>query len=214
MFNLDQAIIEWRRQMIAGGIKTPVPLDELESHLREEIQNQLRSDATLDQAFALAVGKVGKADQLKAEFAKIEGIRKTRTRENLRRYSAVVGMAFVYIMLFGTWRLGVRSGRMEISVIDVVLAVGAMAPMILLGWAGCSLAKFLPAINKNWVVLLAIGALIFGAVLFQIIFPVLSLTNLEQVQIVSLWALSPMIGFGNCVSAWFDRCAELRRKTV
>ena len=27
---------DWRRQMIAAGIKTPVPLEELEIHLREE----------------------------------------------------------------------------------------------------------------------------------------------------------------------------------
>jgi len=31
MFNLEQSIADWRRQMIAGGIKTPVPLEELES---------------------------------------------------------------------------------------------------------------------------------------------------------------------------------------
>jgi len=37
MFDLDQAISEWRRQMAAGGIKLPDALDELESHLREEV---------------------------------------------------------------------------------------------------------------------------------------------------------------------------------
>ena len=37
MFNLEQAIAEWRQQMLATGIQTPVPLEELEIHLREEI---------------------------------------------------------------------------------------------------------------------------------------------------------------------------------
>lgn len=37
MFNLEQSIADWRRQMLATGIKTPAPLDELESHLREDI---------------------------------------------------------------------------------------------------------------------------------------------------------------------------------
>ena len=38
MFDLEQAIAEWRKQMLAAGIKAPVPLDELESHLREEVE--------------------------------------------------------------------------------------------------------------------------------------------------------------------------------
>lgn len=43
MFNLDNAISEWRREMLAAGIKTPVPLEELESHLRDEIEQQTKS---------------------------------------------------------------------------------------------------------------------------------------------------------------------------
>jgi hypothetical protein len=38
MFELEQAITGWRRQMLAAGIKTPVPLEELEIHLRDEIE--------------------------------------------------------------------------------------------------------------------------------------------------------------------------------
>jgi len=37
MFNLDEAISEWRKQMLAAGIKTPVPLEELETHLRDNV---------------------------------------------------------------------------------------------------------------------------------------------------------------------------------
>ena len=37
MFGLEQAIADWRQQMLAAGIKTPVPLEELEIHLREDI---------------------------------------------------------------------------------------------------------------------------------------------------------------------------------
>ena len=41
MFNLEAAIADWRRQMLAAGIKAPVPLEELESHMREDVENQL-----------------------------------------------------------------------------------------------------------------------------------------------------------------------------
>ncbi len=42
MFNLEQAISEWRRQMLAAGLKTPVPLEELESHLRQDVEQQMQ----------------------------------------------------------------------------------------------------------------------------------------------------------------------------
>ena len=38
MFDLEQSITNWRKQMLAAGIKSPVPLEELEIHLREEIE--------------------------------------------------------------------------------------------------------------------------------------------------------------------------------
>ena len=42
MLDLEQSIAEWRRQMLAAGLKTPVPLEELESHLRDEIEQQTK----------------------------------------------------------------------------------------------------------------------------------------------------------------------------
>ena len=68
MFYLEQSIIEWRRQMLAAGIKTPVPLEELECHLREEIEEQVQSGVSEQQAFEIAVRQIGQADLLKAEF--------------------------------------------------------------------------------------------------------------------------------------------------
>ena len=78
MFNLDQAITEWRRRMIAGGIKAPSVLDELESHLREDVERQMRPALNQEQAFEAAVRRIGQSDLLKAEFVKIDGLKKVR----------------------------------------------------------------------------------------------------------------------------------------
>src|SRR6267154_3427870 len=51
MFDLDQAIAQWRRQMLAAGIKTPVTLDELESHLRDDVEQQVQSGWEVQPAF-------------------------------------------------------------------------------------------------------------------------------------------------------------------
>ena len=73
MFNLEQAISDWRRQMLAAGIKTPVPLEELEIHLREDIERQMKSGLNAQEAFEIAVQKIGPGShELKREFKKID----------------------------------------------------------------------------------------------------------------------------------------------
>jgi hypothetical protein len=51
MFDLERAISEWRRQLAGGGIGSPDVLDELESHLREDVQQQVRLGHSPEQAF-------------------------------------------------------------------------------------------------------------------------------------------------------------------
>jgi hypothetical protein len=73
MFNLEESIVEWRRQMLAAGVKNPAALDELESHLREDAERLMRSGSSAEQAFETAVQRIGHAGLLKHEFAKVGG---------------------------------------------------------------------------------------------------------------------------------------------
>ena len=68
MFNLEQSIVDWRQQMLAAGIKTPVPLEELEIHLREDIEQQLHKGISAQIAFDAAVKQLGHAHVLRQEF--------------------------------------------------------------------------------------------------------------------------------------------------
>ena len=70
MFDLEQSIADWRRQMLAAGIKTPVPLEELEIHLREDIERQMRSGLDVQKAFEAATRQIGQARALRSEFEK------------------------------------------------------------------------------------------------------------------------------------------------
>lgn len=70
MRDLEEKIAQWRKQMIAGGVKSPAVLDELESHLREEIDRQMRTGADAERAFQVAAQKIGTAKALKTEFRK------------------------------------------------------------------------------------------------------------------------------------------------
>jgi hypothetical protein len=71
MFNLEPAITEWRRRMLTAGIKTPVPLEELEIHLREEIERQMKPGLNEQQVFNCATRQIGEAGVLKSEFTKV-----------------------------------------------------------------------------------------------------------------------------------------------
>lgn len=92
MFNLDKAIAEWRHRMLAAGIKAPVPLDELESHMRDHIEHQMKSGADTQRAFETAVLRIGQAGALKREFIKASVIRQVLHRKAVW---ALIGVAFL-----------------------------------------------------------------------------------------------------------------------
>lgn len=72
MFDLEQSIAEWRRQMLAVGIESPVPLEELESHLREEIERQTKLGLSGQNAFQISTQRMGQPKMLDREFRKNE----------------------------------------------------------------------------------------------------------------------------------------------
>ncbi len=74
MFDLEKSIADWRKQMLAAGIKSPVPLEELESHLREEIERQMKVGLSEQTAFEISARQIGQPKMLKSEFKKSEGI--------------------------------------------------------------------------------------------------------------------------------------------
>ena len=71
MFDLEKAIAEWRRDMVARKIKQPEVLDELECHLRDDFAEQIRDGVQAEEAFVHATHSVGRADVLRNEFRKI-----------------------------------------------------------------------------------------------------------------------------------------------
>jgi len=70
MFDLERSIAAWRQQMQAAGLKTAVPLEELELHLREDIDRLIKSGLGEKAAFELATRQLGQPQILKSEFKK------------------------------------------------------------------------------------------------------------------------------------------------
>jgi hypothetical protein len=72
MFKLEQHLSEWRRQMLAAGVQAPEPMDELETHLREEIARQIRLGADEPTAYRFAAAQIGEPAAVKKEFEKVQ----------------------------------------------------------------------------------------------------------------------------------------------
>jgi hypothetical protein len=67
---LDTDIAEWRARVTHGSAVDPVDADELESHLREQIAELAVAGLSDDEAFLVAVKRLGEVDRLTAEFAR------------------------------------------------------------------------------------------------------------------------------------------------
>ena len=120
MFNLEQAVEEWRRQMVKAGIKTPVPLEELESHLREEIERQMKSGLNERRAFEIAAQQIGQTNTLNNEFKKAQAIITTK----------YISQRFISNMLviFGVTSLAMLSLEFVTPAIYAARLAGAFQP--------------------------------------------------------------------------------------
>ncbi len=132
MFNLEQAIADWRRQLADAGIKSANVLDELEDHLRDDIEQQTRSGADPQKAFDSAVLRIGQARALRDEFGRLAGRSAKPGRRFVRRFCFATA---VFVFLVETWTLleydlGVFERLAGLCMVVLVTAYLAILPFL------------------------------------------------------------------------------------
>jgi hypothetical protein len=97
MFDLEQAVSEWRREMRAAGIMSSLLLDELECHLRDDLEERMTAGTDARQALGAAVHRVGPAIELRNEFqkAKLNQPMKQETYKLLREILLAIAVLAV-----------------------------------------------------------------------------------------------------------------------
>lgn len=100
MFNLDLAIANWRRQMLDCGFKSLKALEELEDHLRDDIEAQVRSGLNEEQALEQALRRLGTPAELKKEFAKSPRPAAAQHRKFLECFYFICAAAAILIDLW------------------------------------------------------------------------------------------------------------------
>jgi hypothetical protein len=184
MFDLEQSIAGWREQMSSAGIKAPVPLEELEVHLHEEMDRQVKAGLDEQAAFNSAVQKIGQARALKTEF-KRAGIPVEM------RFVQLVGLACGAIAgLFSLWILLVLLTFHEANLVERVVGLAAAASIVLAWRFGHT---FLPVINRRLIRMAVQAACclasVGGMVLFIEFIPrFLGQIPAGQLLVSSLWA--------------------------
>jgi hypothetical protein len=165
MFDLQKSIAEWRRQMLAAGIPTPVPLEELESHLREDIAQQMQLGLSAQQAFGIAMEKIGQAPELKREFKKISA------PMEMQKIIKLAGVIIVAVSLFCPLFMFLPCLQAhELSLMTRMLALAVYATTVatsVLSWRYNH--KLLPVI-RNQPLRRAVGIVCYGGCLLWIRF--------------------------------------------
>ena len=147
MFNLEQSIADWRKQMLAAGIKTPVPLEELEIHLREEIERQMKSGLSEQNAFEISTRQIGTASMMKNEFEKVEQAKELREWKFIQFiFFAGFGLIAAFIIACIIFQFGTFAQTSPAQRVSGLLAVAVMLFFAGAGYFGCG--RF-PVIRKR-----------------------------------------------------------------
>jgi hypothetical protein len=67
---VEDRIRQWRSYLVNRDAIAPADVDELEGHLRDQIDGLAASGLSADEAFLVAVSRMGKIDDLSREFAR------------------------------------------------------------------------------------------------------------------------------------------------
>jgi hypothetical protein len=205
MFNLDNEISAWRKQMLFAGIQSPVPLDELESHLRDEITRLVENGADPQAAFEAATQKIGGPTMIKEEFSKIQPSRRKQFIPLLLPLFASVFALCVALSLL--LRLG---NFAEMTLGQSLSALAAIAFGLLLswsGWFGYRAFSFLPAKRARFMVGSGCCLLmLWWTTFFFVVLPGCEF-DMAQLLVAILWGFIASAGFAIGLSAGVERAA-------
>jgi hypothetical protein len=209
MFDIDEAIKQWRRKMQSAGINSSESLDELEAHLRDEVARQTKAGLSAEKAFDAAVQQIGQAETVGAEFAKTSE-RKTRRERKLKLLClAYMGLCYPMPLVLSASHI-----REQLDSTQCWLVVAAVAVTEISLFSGLFLYRLLPVIPDKRIrtrvqFLSALPLFIWLLVFAYGILGRLELT-LGQIMVVTLWSITPLAVFGGLIVG-LDEAVHRRR---
>ena len=128
MFNVEEEIKGWRRQLRASGIQSSEILDELESHLRDQIEEHMQSGKSAETAFKLALAQMGHSIPLGEEFSKL-GVTGPQRRP---KYLLLFSLSASGLILLSTTWMALEQGLTSVGETLALFATFALAAYLAL----------------------------------------------------------------------------------
>ncbi|HEV2691634.1 MAG TPA: permease prefix domain 1-containing protein [Verrucomicrobiae bacterium] len=195
--------------MLAAGVKNPTPLEELESHLREDIAALQASGLTEADAFQSAVQKIGPPPAVHNEFKKVAA---TNTGLNWKHLELLfAGYALLFPLVIGSLAYVSTNGDLaDLTPGEKLSALAAAITFSLLAYAlRVSHEKF-PLLQTNRIRdVIFVPVMLWLVILAYVIMPHTVLASAQK-TIASLWGLAP---FG-IIIGWCWGFATTSRKNL
>ncbi len=176
MFDLNGAISNWRQELGQNEALDSSDLNEMESHLRDEIEDLAGGGLSQEEAFIIAAHRLGEAGQIAAEFAKVHSSRVWRRRffwmlTGVLTFilagalSAVAAKACATIAVFVGLR-GYAVGAME-SIVGVVVLIALAGIAYCLFGPGLFGIRAASLFKKPFSAVLSVAGLTFLVILLR-----------------------------------------------
>jgi len=143
MRDLEKQIADWRRTMAKASGHRAELLNELEEHLRHEIDRLRGSGVSIDKVFEMAVAKLGAPAPVAAEFDKLTAVPATWLPIKIARI-AIVALALILLVVL-VLKLDKAGAVLATHVVSVTLGysmtiiIGALGVCALVSqWFGTS----------------------------------------------------------------------------
>ncbi len=127
MFDLDRAVAEWKRSLLEESPCSLGDVRELEAHLFDLMEDFRLSGLTDEEAFAMALHRIGDGACLKREFTKVH-------RKRLVR-STALRMSLAWLFWAGIWAVVTwQSGRFLLSLPALGVVLGGTLAILLVNF--------------------------------------------------------------------------------
>ena len=138
MPDLEQRLAAWRQTLAADAAFSVEVIDELESHLRDDIQRLVLAGESEERALELGLARLGPPRALGAEFAKVARERSARWLPVYLAHGLMIALAASLIVYFSFGK-GARGQQASLLLASHVIAVtiGYSATFVIGGLAVC-----------------------------------------------------------------------------
>ena len=126
MFDLEREIRSWRASLERNAAFRPEDLGELESHLRDQIEDLTAAGGSREKAFLAATARIGSGEELAREYAK-EGV---HPFWSVRTAWLLIGVVVMIVLpglaFLPAWAIASVSAWLEIPLSGLPMAVAAL----------------------------------------------------------------------------------------